>query len=113
MPDAFFSRPILNSPYEYPTRHWELDDSGQPTQTIIEHRRPARFVTPIPKPRRRRATNVNPQATLGLEEAPGLNTAERSYELTSSLINDVRLRVDQWRAIEDPSQWRVTPETAR
>jgi superfamily II DNA or RNA helicase len=24
-----FDRPILNSPYEYPRRHWELDDAGQ------------------------------------------------------------------------------------
>ena len=29
-----FTQPILNSPYEYPSRHWELDDTGQPTQRI-------------------------------------------------------------------------------
>ena len=29
--DAFFSKPILNSPYDYPRRHWELDETGQPT----------------------------------------------------------------------------------
>jgi hypothetical protein len=29
--DSFFERPILNSPYAYPDRHWELDDDGQPT----------------------------------------------------------------------------------
>ena len=34
--DAFFQRPILNSPYAYPSRHWELDASGQPTQRIQE-----------------------------------------------------------------------------
>jgi hypothetical protein len=28
----FFDHPILNSPYEYPSRHWELDTEGQPTQ---------------------------------------------------------------------------------
>ena len=28
----FFGLPILNSPYEYPSRHWELDESGQPTR---------------------------------------------------------------------------------
>ena len=33
--DAFFERPILNSPYECPSRHWELDASGQPTNKII------------------------------------------------------------------------------
>jgi len=52
--NPFFERPILYSPYEYPTRHWELDDDGQPTQRIIENRRRAEFVTPIPKPKKRR-----------------------------------------------------------
>ena len=46
MQDAFFKHPILNSPYEYPTQHWELDSSGQPTQRIIENRRRAEFITP-------------------------------------------------------------------
>lgn len=31
--------PVLNSPYEYPARHWELDEHGQPTQQIIDTRR--------------------------------------------------------------------------
>jgi len=41
MENIFFEKPILNSPYEYPLRHWELDDQGQPTQKIIEKRRRA------------------------------------------------------------------------
>ena len=36
MSDEFFNKPILNSPYEYPRRHWELDENGQPTQKIKE-----------------------------------------------------------------------------
>mgnify|MGYP000014620609 CR=1 FL=1 len=55
MDDRFFEAPILNSPYEYSSQHWELDEQGQPTQQIIESRRGAEFITPIPKPRRRRA----------------------------------------------------------
>ena len=51
--NPFFDRPILNSPYGYPERHWELDAQGQPTQNIIGHRRPAEFITPIPKPEKR------------------------------------------------------------
>jgi hypothetical protein len=35
-----------------PRRYWELDDAGQPTQRIIERRRTAKFVTPIPKPKK-------------------------------------------------------------
>ena len=29
--DTFYARPILNSPYEYPGRHWELDEGNRPT----------------------------------------------------------------------------------
>jgi hypothetical protein len=43
MSDAFFDKPTLNSPYECPPRHWELDEHGQPTQKIIESRRRAIF----------------------------------------------------------------------
>jgi len=32
----------------------ELDATGQPTQRISETRRTAQFITPIPKPRKRR-----------------------------------------------------------
>ena len=39
MSERFFERPILNSPYEYPSRHWELDASGQPTDRILDRRR--------------------------------------------------------------------------
>ena len=49
MSNQFFEQPILNSPYEYPRRHWELDENGQPTQNIIDKRRIAEFITPIPK----------------------------------------------------------------
>ena len=55
MDERFFEAPILNSPYEYTSQDWELDEQGQPTQQIIESRRGAEFITPIPKPRRRRA----------------------------------------------------------
>ncbi|MDT9091753.1 hypothetical protein, partial [Escherichia coli] len=54
MSNPFFEHPILNSPYEYPRRHWELDESGQPTQKIVERRRRADFITPIPKPKKRK-----------------------------------------------------------
>jgi len=50
MDNPFFDQPILNSPYDYPLRHWELDDQGQPTQKVSEKRRRAEFITPIPKP---------------------------------------------------------------
>ena len=52
MSDRFFDRPILNSPYKYLSRHWELDESGQPTSRILDRRRVS-FITPIPRPQKR------------------------------------------------------------
>jgi len=109
MSNPFFDHPILNSPYERPTRHWELDAEGQPTQKIIETRRRADFVTPIPKPRKRRSST---QGEMVFNEGKGLSTREQQYELTS-IINDLRQYVDQWRSLENPNLWQVTPETAR
>ncbi len=114
MDDQFFSHPILNSPYKYPSKHWELDKDGQPTQNILDRRRPAEFITPIPKPRRRRAEEpgIPAQLAMVLDEGRGLSTAEQHYDPTGN-INLVRSFVDQWRQIPDPNDWKVTPETAR
>jgi type III restriction enzyme len=110
MSNPFFDRPILNSPYERPSRHWELDAQGQPTQQIIERRRRAEFITPIPKPRKRKGSAE--QAALVFDEGKGLSTAEQRYDHTA-IINSVRQQVDQWRRLTNPKDWRVTPETAR
>ena len=97
MSDPFFDHPILNSPYKYPSRHWELDDAGQPTQQIIEHRRDARFITPIPKPKKRKVART--QGGFVFDEGKGLSTKEQQYDATSIMPN--------------PNQWQVTPETTR
>ncbi|HXG73096.1 MAG TPA: DEAD/DEAH box helicase family protein [Gemmatimonadaceae bacterium] len=110
MSNPFFDHPILNSPYEYPRRHWELDADGQPTQQQIERRRRAEFLTPIPKPKKRRATVA--QQDIVFDEGLGLSTATQQYDATS-IINELRQYVDQWRALPVQSQWQVTPETAR
>lgn len=109
MTNPFFERPILNSPYEYPSRHWELDGSGQPTQQIIETRRRAEFITPIPKPKKQKGAK---QADLIFDEGKGLSTEDQQYSHTA-IINAVRQEVDKWRMIPNPNDWHVTPETAR
>jgi len=110
MANPFFDHPILNSPYRLPERHWELDPEGQPTQKIIETRRRAEFITPIPKPRKRKDSAE--QASLLFNEGAGLSTVEQQYDHTA-VINAVRAHVDQWRRLPNPTTWRVTPETAR
>ena len=87
MANPFFEHPILYSPYEYPTKHWELDSSGQPTQRIIQNRRRAEFITPIPKPKKRRGS-VDQQQII-FDEGKGLSTKEQQYDPTS-VINELR-----------------------
>jgi type III restriction enzyme len=111
MDNQFFERPILNSPYDYPARYWELDEHGQPTQQIIESRRKAEFITPIPKPRKRRGEAT--QAELVFDEGKGLSTEKQQYDPTSAVINELRHYVDQWRGFSNPNDWRLTPDTQR
>jgi type III restriction enzyme len=110
MTNRFYDGPILNSPYECPSQHWELDETGQPTQQIVKGRRIASFITPIPKPRKRKGSSK--QQVLIVDEGKGLSTADQQYD-TTVIINEIRAHVSRWRADPDPSNWHVTPETAR
>jgi len=110
MDNRFFEQPILNSPYDYPSRYWELDASGQPTQEIIENRRRAEFITPIPKPRKRKGAATQEQMVF--DEGKGLSSQKQQYDPTS-IINALRSHVDRWRSIQNPNSWQVTPETVR
>ena len=110
MDNRFFEKPVINSPYEYPKRHWELDSQGQPTQQIIPRRRRAEFITPIPKPRKRKGAAEQRQFVFN--EGKGLSTEKQQYDPTS-IINQIRQHVDQWRSWPNPNDWKVTPETAR
>lgn len=110
MSNHFFDQPILNSPYEIPTRHWELDPTGQPTQQIVTNRRPATFIIPIPKPKKQGSKSR--QDFLPLNEGYGLTTAEQRY-VHAATINALRDEVSKWRQLRDPANWLVTPETAR
>ena len=108
--NPFFDHPILNSPYATPARHWELDVQGQPTQKLVETRRRADFITPIPKPKKRKIAAK--QETFLFDEGKGLSTKDQHYDPTS-IINEVRNNVAAWRDLPHASQWQVTPETAR
>ena len=105
--DEFFRKPILNSPYEYPGRHWELDENRQPTNRILDRRRSVSLITPIPAARKQRG-----QRQLVFDKAAEkLETDGQQYDPTP-VINDLRRIVDEWRELP-ASQWKVTPETAR
>ncbi|MDR1778060.1 MAG: hypothetical protein LBR31_09585 [Desulfovibrio sp.] len=95
MSDPFFDQPILNSPYAAPVRHWKLNEEGQPTREINELRRPASFITPIPRPQKSRGKtrqlNFMVDAT-----AEAISTDRQEYELTT-IINELRSAVTNWR----------------
>lgn len=108
---SFFEQPILNSPYEYPASHWELDPDGQPTDRILPNRRKSAYVTPVPKPKKRRRSKDQQQSELGLGVETGIDIDGQAYDPTS-IINEIRQHVDHWRDLPQ-HLWQVTPETAR
>ncbi|CAM5554753.1 hypothetical protein ATER59S_04568 [Aquamicrobium terrae] len=109
MTQHFFEHPILNSPYGYPARHWELVD-GQPTNKILETRRRSELITPVPQPKKRRQKRG--QKEMVFDEGKGLSSEEQEYNPTP-IINEIRSYVDSWRNLPNPNDWQVTPETAR
>ena len=108
MSERFFKDPILNSPYERPSRHWELDADGIPTQREREGRRESRLITPIPQPRKRGGKGEQRALAFGAQD---LGEDAQQYEV-SQQINSIRSLVDEWRQAPE-SRWKVTPETAR
>ncbi|MBH2008935.1 MAG: hypothetical protein I8H71_04450 [Xanthomonadaceae bacterium] len=99
-----FEKPIHNSQYGYSVLHWELDNTGQPTQKIIDKRRPAEFIIPIPIP------IPKPKKQKGMQQE-ALSTQIQQYH--PAIIDSVRTDVDKWRALKNSNGWRVTLETAR
>ena len=106
---SFFEKPILNTPYERPGRHWELGEDGYPTDMIVPQRRKAELISVMPEPKRKRAID---QSEMVLDSGHGLSTAEYEYNPTP-VINELRGEVERWRSLPNPAQWRVTPVTAQ
>src|SRR6266511_6421530 len=96
---ADFCNPIVNSPYEPPTCHFEIGHAG-PTGMLLPGRRPSESFIPVPPSRKgRRAA----QQELDFDV-----TGERREKNT--LINDIRREVERWRA----NNWNgVTPYTRK
>ncbi|RZU41088.1 BPTD_3080 family restriction endonuclease [Edaphobacter modestus] len=108
--NPFFEHPILNSPYAQPACHWELDASGQPSQRVIQTRRRAEFITPIPKPKKRKGEGT--QEDIVFDEGGGLSTPDQRYA-PIPFIDELRADVDAWRGLPNPDDWLVNPETRR
>jgi type III restriction enzyme len=109
---TFFEKPILNSPYEEPQRHHALDADGQPlNEPPRDGRRRSEFITPVPRPRKKKQKTEKAQGKLGLETADGVSADEQEYNPTP-IINEIRGHLAIWRA-QPQASWGVTPATAR
>ena len=103
MSDKFYENPVLNSPYEIPKRHWELDEEGNvPTDNILPGRRKCSLITPIPRAKKQKAED-NKQERLGQKE---------KYD-PYPVINEIRNSMASWRAMPNSKDWQVSPETER
>lgn len=100
MTTATIANPIISSPYDPPSEHFELGPHG-PTGKLLSGRRPSESFIPVPLPRKGRKESV--QEALDFDA-----TGERRERNT--LVNDVRFEVDRWRARNYPG---VTPITRK
>ena len=114
MVGTFYEEPILNSPYHEPILHHALDEDGQPSDgPPITRRRPSKLISPVPKPKKRRKTaDPAKQMKMDLHIANGISSAEQEYNPTP-IINDIREQITKWRGLPNPSDWGVTPTSAR
>ena len=111
MSQSFFDHPILNSPYEAPTRFHALDGDGQPLEVPpIDGRRPCDFITPVPKPKRK--SGKASQTSMVFEDAAGLTDEDQEYN-PKPIINEIRSHVASWRSLPSDRDWGVTIATAK
>jgi type III restriction enzyme len=97
MPDAVIDNPILNAPFDEPSRHWKFERDGI-TNEIVEGRRVSSYFMPIPRNKR-----GGDQLQFETEW-----TSDRIEE--NQTINRIRERVGLWRRGGWPG---VTPTTRR
>ncbi len=95
MADAVIDNPILNGPYDVPTRHWRFGDSGI-TDEIVEARRPSGYFVPVPQARRQ-------NAQLALETDWTLDRLK-----PNDLVNQLRGRLALWREQGRPNVTSTT-----
>jgi type III restriction enzyme len=100
MSQVVIENPIINSPFEEPTRHFRFTDEGI-TNEIVDGRRISSYFVPIARPKKKRGDK---QQTLFETEW----TQDRIEK--NKLVNDIRHRIALWRK---GGYLGVTPTTAR
>jgi type III restriction enzyme len=85
MGQVVIENPIINSPFDEPTRHFRFADEGI-TNEIVDGRRTSAYFVPIAKPKKKGAKQLHFDTEW---------TKDRIEE--NKLVNDIRRRVAQWR----------------
>jgi type III restriction enzyme len=96
MPDRVIENPIINSPYQEPSRHFVFDEDGI-TNEVAEVRRRSAYFVPVPRARKQAARQL---------ELVTEWTLDRIRE--NREINEIRAKVQLWRRRGYPD---VTPTT--
>ena len=98
MSQVVIENPIINSPFEEPTRHFKFDDEGITNQQV-DGRRISSYFVPIAKPKKKGAKQLQFDTEW---------TQDRIEE--NKLVNNIRRRVAMWRK---GGYVGVTPTTAQ
>jgi type III restriction enzyme len=85
MSDVIIRNPVINSPFEEPTRHFEFGERGLTGRVIDGARRESSYFVPIPAGRRQ-----SPQLSLEAEWT-------RDRLRANDMVNRIRERVGVWR----------------
>ena len=80
-------------------RYWKPDDHGPPTDEVVDFRRKAEFISPVPASTAQAGKAI--QLRLALEDED-LSTSEQQYK-TYLGINLIRQEVDRWRTLPEAS----------
>src|SRR4051812_21667328 len=97
MPSSVIENPILNSPFEEPTRYFKFDDDGI-TDQILDGRRPSAHFVPIPRAKKKGAQLQFETEWTNDRIAP------------NPVVDRIRQRVAAWR---HGGYVGVTPTTSR
>ena len=98
MSQVVIENPIINSPFDEPTRHFRFTDEGI-TNEEVDGRRTSSYFVPIAKPKKKGAKQLQFDTEW---------TQDRIEE--NKLVNDIRRRVGLWRK---GGYVGVTPTTTR
>ena len=85
MQQVVIENPVINSPFDEPSRHFKFDETGI-TNDIATIRRPSSYFVPIPRPRK---TGGKTQHTFDEWRS------DRIEE--NGVVNRIRQRVQAWR----------------